>query len=209
MWRNRTFDSWRLLRWFPWSKKALRPKPWWERSFWKTSKCPPAKTGCDSGRPSLPATRPAQAPRRYAKWMGELKAYHRGELDLKTYDSREGVAERLMKTNRRLGRDQAQWLAGHWAREAGDGRWHILGDAAHKIINASLFRVDEVLEIYQSISAPVPRPPPLIAWMFSSRAPLPSRRTPAVADSNGSPYATPSVISMLPKPFGVRYFPLT
>ena len=103
----------------------------------------------------MPATRPAQAPRRYAKWMGELKAFHRGELDLKTYDSREGVAERLMKTNRRLGRDQAQWLAGHWAREAGDGRWHILGDAAHKIINASLFRVDEVLEIYKSITAPV------------------------------------------------------
>ena len=31
----------------------------------------------------------------------------------------------------------------------------LLGDPAHKIINASLFRVDEVLEIYRSIRAPV------------------------------------------------------
>jgi pimeloyl-ACP methyl ester carboxylesterase len=103
----------------------------------------------------MPATRPDQAPGRYAKWIGELKALHRGELALKTYDSAEGVASRLMKTNRRLGADRAAWLAQHWARQDADGRWHILGDAAHKIINASLFRVDEVLEIYKSIRAPV------------------------------------------------------
>ena len=103
----------------------------------------------------MPATRPDQAPGRYAKWIGELKALHRGELALKTYDSAEGVASRLMKTNRRLTADKAAWLARHWARQDADGRWHILGDAAHKIINASLFRVDEVLEIYQSIRAPV------------------------------------------------------
>lgn len=103
----------------------------------------------------MPATRPDQAPGRYAKWIVELKALHRGELALKTYDSAEGVASRLMKTNRRLGADRAAWLAQHWARQEADGRWHILGDAAHKIINASLFRVDEVLEIYKSIRAPV------------------------------------------------------
>ncbi len=103
----------------------------------------------------MPATRPSQAPGRYAKWMDELKAYHRGELDLKTYDDLAGVARRLMKTNRRLREDQAQWLAQHWAAQQPDGRWHILGHAAHKIVNASLFRVDEVLEIYKAITAPV------------------------------------------------------
>ena len=103
----------------------------------------------------MPASRPAQAPGRYAKWIGELKALHRGELALKDYDSAEGVARRLMKTNRRLGADQAAWLARHWARQDADGRWRILGDAAHKIINANLFRVDEVLEIYGAIRAPV------------------------------------------------------
>ncbi len=102
----------------------------------------------------MPATRPAQAPGRYARWMDELKAFHRGEMDLKAYESRDGVAQRLMKTNKRLGQDKADWLAGHWARQGEDGLWRILGDAAHKITNANLYRVDEVLELYRAITAP-------------------------------------------------------
>ena len=103
----------------------------------------------------MPATRPSQAPGRYAKWMDELKAYHAGDKDLKGYDSLEGVARRLMKTNKRLGEDKAQWLAGHWAKQGEDGTWRILGHAAHKIINANLYRVDEVLELYRAITAPL------------------------------------------------------
>jgi len=103
----------------------------------------------------MPASRPAQAPGRYAKWIAELKSFHRGELALKSYESADGVARRLMRTNKRLSQDKADWLARHWARQEADGRWHILGDAAHKIVNASLFRVDEVLEIYKAIQAPV------------------------------------------------------
>jgi pimeloyl-ACP methyl ester carboxylesterase len=103
----------------------------------------------------MPATRPSQAPGRYAKWMDELKAFGRGEMELKSYDDVEGVARRLMKTNRRLSQDKADWLARHWARQDDDGRWRILGDAAHKITNAQLFRVDEVLELYRRIACPV------------------------------------------------------
>ena len=102
----------------------------------------------------MPATQPAQAPRRYAKWMDELKRLHRGELALKTYDDVGGVARRLMKTNPRLDADKAEWLARHWARENVQGRWEILGDAAHKVVNAQLYRVDEVLETLRCISAP-------------------------------------------------------
>ena len=102
----------------------------------------------------MAATRASQAPARYAKWMDELKAFHRGDLALKGYDCADGVARRLMKTNQRLGQDKADWLARHWARQDADGQWRILGDAAHKIINASLSRVDEALEIYKAISAP-------------------------------------------------------
>src|SRR5204863_7526839 len=83
-----------------------------------------------------------------------LKTLHRGELDLKPYDSADGVARRLMKTNRRLSQDKADWLARHWAKPDAEGKWRILGDAAHKIINAQLYRVDEVLELYKAISAP-------------------------------------------------------
>jgi pimeloyl-ACP methyl ester carboxylesterase len=59
-----------------------------------------------------------------------------------------------MKTNKRLGQDKADWLARHWAKPDANGQWQILGDPAHKIINAQLYRVDEVLELYKSISAP-------------------------------------------------------
>jgi pimeloyl-ACP methyl ester carboxylesterase len=65
------------------------------------------------------------------------------------------VAERLMKTNRRLSQGKAEWLAQHWARQEADGQWHILGHAAHKIINANLYRVEEVLEMFKAITAPV------------------------------------------------------
>jgi pimeloyl-ACP methyl ester carboxylesterase len=103
----------------------------------------------------MPASRPSQAPGRYAKWMDELKALHRGELALKSYDSADGVAGRLMKTNKRLSQDKADWLARHWAQEDAQGQWRILGDPAHKITNAQLFRVDEVLELYKRITGPV------------------------------------------------------
>jgi pimeloyl-ACP methyl ester carboxylesterase len=102
----------------------------------------------------MPNSRPAQAASRYAKWMDELKALQRGEMDLKSYGDLESVAQRLIKTNPRLGSDKAHWLAQHWARKDEQGKWHILGHAAHKIINAQLFRLDEVQSIYERITAP-------------------------------------------------------
>jgi pimeloyl-ACP methyl ester carboxylesterase len=102
----------------------------------------------------MPATRPDQAPKRYARWMDELKALHRGKMALKGYESVAGVASRLMKTNKRLTQDKADWLAGQWARPDAHGMWRILGDPAHKITNAQLYRVDEVLAMFRSISAP-------------------------------------------------------
>jgi pimeloyl-ACP methyl ester carboxylesterase len=103
----------------------------------------------------MPKTRPSQAPGRLAKWIDELKTFHKGEMELKGYDSVDGVAQRLMKTNRRLSKDKADWLARHWAQPDAGGTWRILGHAAHKIVNANLYRVDEVLEIYKAITAPV------------------------------------------------------
>jgi pimeloyl-ACP methyl ester carboxylesterase len=103
----------------------------------------------------MPATRPDKAPKRYAQWMDELKSLHRGELALKAYADADGVARRLMKTNPRLPEDKAQWLARQWARPNAQGHWEILGDAAHKIVNAQLYRVDEVLAAFASITAPV------------------------------------------------------
>ncbi len=108
----------------------------------------------------MPETHASQAPGRYAKWMDELKSLQRGEMALKAYDSADGVARRLMKTNPRLVRTEAgvakaNWLATHWAAENAQGKWEILGDAAHKITHATLSKMDEVLALYACITAPV------------------------------------------------------
>ena len=102
----------------------------------------------------LPATRAEQAPGRYVQWLDGVKQFNSGELQLKTYNSLEAVARRLMKTNTRLGTDKAHWLAAHWSTEQRTGQWSILGEAAHKIANAQLYRVDEMLAIQRCITAP-------------------------------------------------------
>jgi pimeloyl-ACP methyl ester carboxylesterase len=103
----------------------------------------------------MPATQTSQAPTRMAQWLDELKAQRAGSNDLKPYADAAGVAARLMKTNRRLSQDKADWLAQHWARPGTDGQWCILGDSAHKVINPYLYHVDEALAMYRRISAPV------------------------------------------------------
>jgi pimeloyl-ACP methyl ester carboxylesterase len=103
----------------------------------------------------MPASRPSQAPGRYAQWMDDLKGLHRGEVALKSYAGVDGVAQRLMKTNPRLSPEKAGWLARHWAQPDAAGQWQILGAPAHKITSALLYRLDEVMEIYKRITAPV------------------------------------------------------
>lgn len=102
----------------------------------------------------MPATHPSQAPGRYAKWMDQIKALHRGEISLKNYESLDAVAQRLRKTNPRLDTDKALWLAEHWAHKNADGTWRILGDDAHKIVGAQLYRADEAQEVFKQITAP-------------------------------------------------------
>ncbi|MBS0426151.1 MAG: alpha/beta hydrolase [Proteobacteria bacterium] len=107
----------------------------------------------------MPAYRADEAPGRYGRWIDELKKLHAGGMDLASYPAADGVARRLMKTNPRLTQDKADWLARHWASCTKDGegaeRWSILGDPAHKVINANLFRADEALALYAAIEAPV------------------------------------------------------
>jgi pimeloyl-ACP methyl ester carboxylesterase len=103
----------------------------------------------------LPATHPTEAPARITQWLNELQQLHQGKMALKAYDSVDGVAARLRKTNHRLAADHALWLAGEWAEPDAQGQWRILGDAAHKLVNPQLFRVEEMLAFYAAIRAPV------------------------------------------------------
>ena len=107
----------------------------------------------------MPVGKATQAPKRLASWMDEMKALKAGTIKLKPYDSAEGVANRLKKTNPRLARDEASrdraaWLSHHWAVENSQGQWEILGDAAHRISGANVSHVDEVLAMYAAITAP-------------------------------------------------------
>ena len=99
----------------------------------------------------LPETQPSQAPQRLVQWLDELKT----PASLRPYDSVQAVAERLVRNNPLLAPDKAAWLAPRWSRQGEDGRWHILGDPAHKRVNPVLYRKDEVLETWKRISAPV------------------------------------------------------
>ncbi len=99
----------------------------------------------------LPATRPEQAPARFAQWMDELRT----PPVMRPYASCDEVAARLKKNNPRMTDARAQFLAGHWAAQNADGQWDILGDPAHKITSATLYRVDEVTACWAAITAPV------------------------------------------------------
>jgi pimeloyl-ACP methyl ester carboxylesterase len=99
----------------------------------------------------LPRTQPSEAPQRLAKWLDELKQ----PQSLRDYASLAEVAERLRKNNPLLTPDKAAWLAPHWSRQGSDGRWHVLGDPAHKRTNPALYRVEEVLETWKRITAPL------------------------------------------------------
>jgi pimeloyl-ACP methyl ester carboxylesterase len=99
----------------------------------------------------LQSTLPEQAPRRYAKWLDEL----REPPTLRSYADLPAVAARLQKTNPRLSDARAAFLSQHWAAQNAAGEWEILGDPAHKKPSPSLYRVEEVLACWKLITAPV------------------------------------------------------
>ncbi len=99
----------------------------------------------------MPATRPTQAPQRLAQWLDELKA----PQQLRPYASLDDVAARLMANDPLLPADKAAWLAPHWARPAAGGGFELQADPVHKRVNPVLYQVDEVLETWKLITAPL------------------------------------------------------
>jgi pimeloyl-ACP methyl ester carboxylesterase len=96
-------------------------------------------------------TRPEQAPRRYARWLEEL----RDPPGLRAYASFAALAERLRQGNARLTHERADFLARHWGRETETGGVVLRGDPAHKIVNPVLYRYEEVRACWQQVVAPV------------------------------------------------------
>jgi pimeloyl-ACP methyl ester carboxylesterase len=98
---------------------------------------------------SLPQTRAEHTPKRLRQWLDELAQ----PQSLHDYASLDEVAARLMKTNPRLAAAKAAWLAGQWSAQRDDGRWHILGDAAHKRINPVTTRAEDTIALWSRIRA--------------------------------------------------------
>ncbi|HET9351597.1 MAG TPA: alpha/beta hydrolase [Burkholderiales bacterium] len=96
-------------------------------------------------------TRPEQAPKRYARWLEEL----RNPPGFKSYESFSELAQRLRNSNPRLSPEKAEFLARHWGREV-DGEGVVLrSDPAHKIVNPVLYRYEEVHACWREVTAPV------------------------------------------------------
>ena len=99
----------------------------------------------------MPAIRAEQAPKRYARWMEELRV----ESRLRPYDSYGALADRLQQNNPRLTRERAEFLARHWGKDAPGGGVVLRSDPAHKLVNANLYRLDEAMACWQRATAPV------------------------------------------------------
>lgn len=100
----------------------------------------------------MPRSTPANAPKRMAKWLDDLKSPER----LKPYADVAAVAERLTRTNPLLRPDRAAWLAAQWSGPTGRGEERaLLADANHKRASPLNAQVDDWLEFYRRITAPV------------------------------------------------------
>jgi pimeloyl-ACP methyl ester carboxylesterase len=98
----------------------------------------------------LAATRHADAPKRYARWLAEL----RDPPGVRDYPDFDSLAARLRQQNPRLAPERAAYLARHWGGEAG-GRVVLRGDAAHKIVNPIQYQLEETKACWRAVTAPV------------------------------------------------------
>jgi pimeloyl-ACP methyl ester carboxylesterase len=99
----------------------------------------------------LPRTSPDQAPARYREWLEQLRT----APSFASYSSFEQLAGFLVGRNPRLPPAHAQFIARAWARETAPGRVEIRSDPRHKVINAVLYRREEVEACWRRITAPV------------------------------------------------------
>jgi pimeloyl-ACP methyl ester carboxylesterase len=96
-------------------------------------------------------TRPEQAPKRYARWLEEL----REPPAFRAYAGFAELAGRLRNGNPRLSEEQADFLARHWGEEVPGKGVLLRSDPAHKIVNPVLYRYEEMRACWREVRAPV------------------------------------------------------
>ena len=99
----------------------------------------------------IPAEDASNAPGKYAKWLDAL----RDPPAFAPYASLAAVADRLQKSNPRLSRDKAEFLASHWAEVLPDGSARLVSDPRHKLPFPIVYRMEEVRATWARVAAPV------------------------------------------------------
>lgn len=108
-----------------------------------------ARVVCLEGFGMAPAPS-EEAPRRYARWLGEIDK----DARFRDYASFDDLARRLREINQRLTPARALFLAGHWGVGTPEGRVCLRADPAHKRVNPVLYRIDEAKACWRHVSAP-------------------------------------------------------
>ena len=93
---------------------------------------------------------PADASAKLAKWLDAIPHVQ----DFAPYANFGAVADRLQKTNPRLPRDKAVFLAEHWAEALPDGRVRLNSDPRHRLPFPNLYKLEETYAVWRNIRAP-------------------------------------------------------
>jgi pimeloyl-ACP methyl ester carboxylesterase len=99
----------------------------------------------------VPSESPARAPKKIAGWLDAL----RNAPTFAPYRDLAAVADRMQKTNPRLARAKAEFLAPHWAQTLPDGTARLRADPKHKLPFPTTTRMDDVYAVWREITAPV------------------------------------------------------
>jgi len=98
----------------------------------------------------LPDMEPRLAPKRFRRWLDELKDLPQQ----KSYVSFEDLAARIRRQHPDLPADRADFVARCWGREDGNGRITLCADPKHRLSGPGLYRNEESLAIWREITAP-------------------------------------------------------
>lgn len=104
------------------------------------------------------------APKRLARWLDELAQ----DVGQRPYESMEDFAARMQAENPRLSDERARFLAEHWGKEDPEVGVVRRADPAHKRSNPAPTSVDDLLECWRQIEAPV-------LWVEGAQSPLMAR----------------------------------
>ena len=99
----------------------------------------------------VPTGQFADAPDKFAKWLDSLAK----PPELRPFADLAAAADRLQKTNPRLRRDRAEFLAEHWTSVGSDGVRRLQADPKHRMPFPTVSHSEEWMATWRRMTAPV------------------------------------------------------